>query len=110
MTAAKQMLEVAKEDLDLPAIVIHQRNDFGWNVEHVGHDSKEAIAVLTCGATSVSTFGFVRLRFDHNQTNRMIGPDVGILAAEYNHLVRQHTRISIGVRRVLMFEDGHKRG
>jgi hypothetical protein len=33
--------------------VIHQCDDFGWYVEQVGHDAKEAIAVLTCGAIAV---------------------------------------------------------
>ena len=40
------MLEEAKEDLDRPAIVVHQSDDLGWDIGQVGGNPNKAIAVL----------------------------------------------------------------
>lgn len=48
MTTTEQMFEEAKEDLNRPAVVIHQSDDFGRNVDQIRRNAKEAVAVLAC--------------------------------------------------------------
>ena len=45
MPAAQEVLERAEEDFDLPAVLVEPCADFGGNVEQVGHDPQEAVAV-----------------------------------------------------------------
>ena len=48
MAAAEQMLKEAEKDLDRPAVVIHQGDDFRWDIGQIGGNPKKAIAVLAC--------------------------------------------------------------
>ena len=52
MPSAQQVLERAEEDLDLPAVFVDQRDDFGGDVQQVGHDPQQAVAVHAGGAAA----------------------------------------------------------
>ena len=48
VAAAQHVLEEAEENLDCPAIVVQQSNDFRRHICQVGSDPKDAVTVLTC--------------------------------------------------------------
>ncbi|MEZ6040202.1 MAG: hypothetical protein R3C20_06835 [Planctomycetaceae bacterium] len=48
----------------------------------------------------------MRLRIDNNKTHWGVGPAIGVVAPERNHLFRQHTSRSISFRRSFLFKHG----
>ena len=82
MTTAQQALEETKEGLEYSAKVIQQRDDFGGNVRQIRRDAEESIIVLSRRSSARSTFRLVRLRFNNNQSHRMIRFASGVVAAQ----------------------------
>ena len=65
------MFEEPEEYFDRPAVVIHQGDDFRWDIGQVGGNSQKAIAVLASGASAGSPFRLVGFGLNDNQPNPM---------------------------------------
>ena len=72
VTAAEHVLEEAKEDLDRPAMRENQRDDLRWNIQQIGRDTQDAVAVHAAGATAIPAACCMRIAFHANHTDGMV--------------------------------------
>lgn len=80
MTASWQMLELTKNDLDCPTVLIQHRNDLSRHVKQIRHDPHKSIAIFSCRPFPRKTLRFVRFGFEHNQTCRMTRLAFGVVS------------------------------
>ena len=54
MAATQHVLEVTEEDFNRPQRVVHQRDDFCQDIQHVSSDANQTVTVLACRARVLS--------------------------------------------------------
>ena len=100
------MLELTEEDLDGPAVFVPQRADLGGNIQQVGRDSQEPVAIDTRRSSLVLALGNVRLDLPDHQPDRMIGKvSFGLRTAQSHHLIGEYSDGAIGLGQRSFFPD-----
>lgn len=104
MSAAQQVLELAKKDLDRPSVPVEKRDDFSGNVEQIGGDSQEPVAVRARGSAFVFPLRRVRCHLDDHQSHGMMRSFLrGPVLANVDDLIGQHMSREIPLRQRLVF-------
>ena len=91
---------------DLPAVFVDQRDDFGGDVQPVGQDSQEAVAVHAGRATAILAATLVRRDLHDHQSHGMIRLMGRFGAqADANDLIAEHIHLAISVGQRSLFRD-----
>ena len=96
--AAHQLRKEPEKQFHLPAVLVDQTDDLGRQVQQVGGDPRDAVAVGTGGTTAILAAAGVRRAGDAHHADRLIGLGFLFALGELHPLVAQVTCRAIGVR------------
>lgn len=82
VTTTEDLFEESKGDLNRPTFGEDQADYIHRNVQQIGSDSKNAIAIDSAGTTTVLTTGSVRIDFDTDHPHAVI--EIGAFRKLYN--------------------------